>query len=511
MVRVVALVFGLIGHSLAQNPDLTNATLAIQDAIEHGDLAGASRLLDPAIREFPRDGGLLNLRGIVHAQRNETSEARRDFAQAVRLSPDLKPAWQNLARACQMEATQDATAATCAMDGWKRVLHWNPGDQEAHNGLALLYQVQGRFADSLHELAELPSAAANLMLRCLDLCGLGRIPEAKVTAYRLARDATFSETDLDPIPGPLQSSRSAPVLAVLIEGLDSRQAASPKTLRRLAVAYEQSQRIAEARKTLERVATLEPNNTVDLLELARLADLARDYEGALGYLAHARDLEPNNSRIHYLFARIATEMDLPVEARRSLDRALALEPDNPDYNYAMGTVILASRDAAASLGYFQKFVRARPESAAGHYALGIAYFTSGDYAKAKAELRSVEDGPKGAGAKYFLGRIARAEGDSDAAAHYLQQSIALLPAFAPSHTELGRVWMEAGKLDQAHSELDRAVQLDPRNFQANSQLLAYYKRTRDSRAEKQQELLKQLDEDRSKRAELMLRTVEVRP
>jgi hypothetical protein len=38
-----------------------------------------------------------------------------------------------------------------------------------------------------------------------------------------------------------------------------------------------------------------------------------------------------------------------------------------------------------------------------------------------------------------------------------------------------------------------------------------YKRTHDPRAEKQAELLKKLDEDRSKRAELMLRTIEVRP
>jgi hypothetical protein len=42
-------------------------------------------------------------------------------------------------------------------------------------------------------------------------------------------------------------------------------------------------------------------------------------------------------------------------------------------------------------------------------------------------------------------------------------------------------------------------------------LLVLYKRTHDARAVKQSELLKKLDEDRSKRAELMLRTIEVKP
>ena len=134
------------------------------------------------------------------------------------------------------------------------------------------------------------------------------------------------------------------------------------------------QRPADARSTLERVAVLDPRNTAHLLELARLAEAAKDYEGALGYLGHARDLAPDNPQIHFLFARVAVEMNLIVEARRSLERALALDPNNPAYNYAMGFVILRTRDAATASAYFKKFVEAIPQDVKGHYALGIAYF-----------------------------------------------------------------------------------------------------------------------------------------
>jgi tetratricopeptide (TPR) repeat protein len=392
--------------------------LAIQDAIQTGDLPTASRLLAAALRQHPKDGGLFNLRGIVHARRNELPKAHQDFATAVHLAPALTPAWQNLARACTLEAEHDPSSLSCTLDSWDHLV-------------------------------------------------------------RLKAD--FSDSDLD-------------------------------NLRRLAIAYEQLQRPSDARQILERVALLEPNNTAHLLELARLADVMKDREGALGYLAHARDLAPNSAQIHFLFAMIAIEMSLPVEARNSLQRALALDPENPGYNYAMGSVVLTTRDAATAASYFQKFVKAKPTEPRGHFALGIAYFASGDYARAKEEMHAVESDPKTAGgAEYFLGRIARLEDDLDDAARRLHKSIELMPSFSESHTELARVFLDQGNLEESRAELDRALRLDPASFQGNAQLLVLYKRTHDPRAKKQAELLKKLDEDRSKRAELMLRTIDVRP
>jgi hypothetical protein len=64
---------------------------------------------------------------------------------------------------------------------------------------------------------------------------------------------------------------------------------------------------------------------------------------------------------------------------------------------------------------------------------------------------------------------------------------------------------------EAQEELDRALKLDPTSFQANERLLVLYRRTHDPRADTQAAVLKKLDQERSKRADLMLRTIEVRP
>jgi tetratricopeptide (TPR) repeat protein len=509
----VLLVLAICLHS--QTSDRMQAIVSIEDATAAGDLNTASRLIDGALKEYPGDGGLLNLRGVVHARRNELPDARHDFAEAVRRAPALTPAWENLARACQLMADKDASAVTCATDSWKRVTALKPGDPEAHASLGLLYERQAQFSESLGQLQQLPpdiaSQTPNLLLQCADLAALGRTADAEKIARQFSTREDFSETDLEDVRNAFDLPSTASVVIPVLEALDNRQAAGLAGLRRLAIAYEEINRTADARKTLERLAQLDPRNTAHLLELARLADQSKDYEGALGYLAHARDLDPQNARIHFLFAMIAAKMDLLIEARRSLDRALAIDPDNPDYNYAMGALILTTRDAATASRFFEKFVKAKPTNASGHFALGVAYFTSGDYEKAKAEMLGLENSPKAAAADYFLGRIARLEGDPDEAIRRLRKSIAGMPSFAESHTELARVHLLQGDFRNAQAELDCALKLDPQSFQAHNQLLVLYKRTHDSRAAQQQELLTKLDEERSRRAELMLRTVEFRP
>jgi Flp pilus assembly protein TadD len=497
----------------AQSSESREDLLAIQDALQIRDFATASRLIDQAVKRDPKDAAVINLRGVLHAQREELPEAQQDFATAVKLAPALTPAWQNLARACQLQSEKDASAIPCATESWQRVLRLKPQDEEAHGSLALLYERTGKFGESLREMEHLPpNQLTTLILRCADLTALDRIDEATKVAQELSHSNEFSEADFAGVQKAFESPQAAPVVLILVKALDARQAAGVISLRRLAIAYEQLEEPAEARRVLERVATLDPKNTAHLLELARLADGDGDHEAALGYLAHARDLAPDNAQIHFLFAMIANEMELPVQARASLDRALALDPNNPAYNFAMGVVILSTRDAATAGTYFQKFLAARPDNVKGHYALGVAYFASGDYEKSKAEMQKVTGKKDVAGGpEYFLGCMARREDDLETARRFLRESIKLMPGFAESHTELARIFMTEGDLTDARSELDAAVRIDPKSFEANSQLLAVYRRTHDPRADAQADLVKKLDENRSKRAELMLRMIDARP
>jgi tetratricopeptide (TPR) repeat protein len=356
------------------------------------------------------------------------------------------------------------------------------------------------------------SRAAVLALRCADLAGLDRLAEAKEVATRLVHATDFTESDAATVFPVLKAPKTAPLVATLVEALDARQAASVPSLRHLAVAYEQSDRPADARRVLERVAVIEPQNAAHLMELARLAYILRDKEGALGYLGHARDLTPNDPQVHFLFGMIALEMDLPVEARKSVQRTLALDPHNAKYNYAMGSIELRSRDVSSAIPYFEAYIAAQPEDPRGRFALGVACFAAGDYDRARKEMEGLHTRTStAAGAEYFLGRIARLDEKLDEAAAHIEKSIYLLPSFAESHAELARIRLRQGLTEQAHAAVDRALALDKDSFQANATLLALYQRTHDPRAEEQAARLHKLEADRSARQELMLRTIEVRP
>jgi tetratricopeptide (TPR) repeat protein len=144
--------------------------------------------------------------------------------------------------------------------------------------------------------------------------------------------------------------------------------------------------------------------------------------------------------------------------------------------------------------------------------LGAAYFAAGDYENCREEMQGISNDPKTqAGSAYFLGRVARVDDKLDESARLLERSIALLPSFAESYTELARTRLRQGRIEQAQSALDRALSLDPESFQANSALLALFQRTHDSRAVEQAARLQKLDSERSRRWELMLRNIEVKP
>jgi tetratricopeptide (TPR) repeat protein len=280
----------------------------------------------------------------------------------------------------------------------------------------------------------------------------------------------------------------------------------------LAAAYERHGQFDKARATLEAVVASDPKDIRPLLELARIAEKQKDFKGSLGYLAHARDLKPDYAPIHFFFGVACIEIDLPLEAKKSLQKAVDLDPENPSYNYARGSVELQGKSAWLAIPYFQKFVRIEPANPRGHFALGVAEFSSQNYELAAKELKLVAANPEtSAGAEFFLGRIAKADGEWEQAAQHFEKSIGVAPNYADSHAELGLAKMHLGDVAGAKSELDRALSLNPQSYLANSNLLTLYQRTKNPGIEAQQKRLQELDSSRSEKQELMVRTIQTRP
>jgi len=279
----------------------------------------------------------------------------------------------------------------------------------------------------------------------------------------------------------------------------------------LARAYETEGELSETRRILESLAAKEPASEQTLEALADVAYKQHDLQGTLGYLAHARDIDPKNAGLHFFFGIVCIELNLPVEAKKSLQKALDLEPDNPDYNYARGSVELQGRSAWNAISYFTKYVAARPDDPRGHFALGVAEFASEDYESAAAEMKRVADDKQTmAGSEYFLGRIAKAESNWPQAIKHLERSIRVDPNYAESHAELALAQLHMHYTDTALREIETAAKLNPDSYLVNTNLLIVYQWTKDPRVSAQKKRLEQLDVERSQKQELMLRTIQFR-
>jgi tetratricopeptide (TPR) repeat protein len=487
----------------------------LQDVVQQGNLEAAAGQLGAAIKEFPSDPGLYNLLGVIEAQRGNRSAAEADFLKALAFAPRSIGTLLNLGRVYLDNVSQDPNAAGRALDTFQKILRYEPNNSEALYQSAALLSSAGSYQTSLNHLDRLPPAiqdrAQALAVRCADQAALGQPDRAARTAERLLTSPDLTEGDVVAIL-PQVDKQDESLAVRILQGLVNRQLAGPDGLSRLGSFYERQGKLPRAREVLERAEQAGPPSVEILSELARVAYQQHDREGALGYLAHARDLEPQNAGVHFFFGVICIELNLPLDARKSLDEAVRLDPENAYYNYALGSVALYGRDPDRALSYFEKYVKTKPEDPRGRFALGVVRFYLTDYEEATRDLRGVADKPKtAAGAHYFLGRIAKLQDNLPLAEIELKQAIAADPHFANALAELGLIDIRLRKYDAAGDELDRAFALEPDNFDVNADLLILYQKKGDPRAAQQQARFEEIKKKQAEDEHLLWRTIEVKP
>ena len=185
--------------------------------------------------------------------------------------------------------------------------------------------------------------------------------------------------------------------------------------------------MTQARRQLEQAAKVEPSPKT-LFALAHVAHQQKDLQGALGYLAHARDIAPNESLLSYYFGQICIELNLIAEAHKALLQAVTIEPNNAEYNYALGIVATWRHDPSEAIPYLQKYLSLKPADARGQLALGATHFKVKDFESARKELtEAAKNKATNSEAHYYLGRLARQENKLDEAVQELNLTLAAMP------------------------------------------------------------------------------------
>ncbi len=486
--------------------------------LDANDLAGARAAVASALEQYPSDPALHNFAGAVAAQSDDVKTAEGEFQTAIRLAPDQPAPYENLGRLYQEHAATIAGASGKALDVYRQLLRIVPDNAEALYQSGFLLALDGRFADSRALIDRLPAGIRGqpqaLAVSALDLAALGESKAAEAAVRALASHPDFSAADVAAVQPALDHLADHAVETGMLEALDRRGLATPRSLTRLGQLALAGGDAAAAHALFERAAAGTPGGAgVPLLiELARSADKTGDHKGALGYLAHARAIEPGNATVHFLFGIVCVELDLVREAYDSLQKAVALMPDNPNVNYAMGAVSMHGHEPADALPYFEKYVALRPDDPRGHLALGVARFYANQFAPARTALADAAGHPQTAAtAHYFLGRIARQFNDLATAYREVSESVRLNPGYADAWAELGLVETRRGNYKAAEAAIDKAVAVAPDNLAAAVNLATLYARTKDPRREAQAARVTALQKERNEKAQEFLRIIKVEP
>jgi len=485
----------------------------IQQLIQKGHNVEALGRVRQALVRSPNEPSLHNFLGVLEAQASNYVAAEASFRRAIEFGPTLTPAYFNLARLYQENPGTDSKAVSKAVEIYKALLTQQPGNAEGRYECARLVCLQGKFEDTLSHLSRLPAADQKvshvLIISLTAYAGLGRRALARETASRLLSNPSLTEADLLPFLSLLSKHGQSSVVVSLLQQLDQRSNLSSDGLRELGILYEGTAQLSEAKKTLERaVQSSKPSGSL-LLDLARVSHKQKDPQAALGYLGHARDLNPQDPQIHYLFGAICAELDLSEDAYQSFKKAVQLDGQNADYNLAAGAVALQRRASSESISYLTKYCGQRPNDPRGHLTLGAAYYQAGQLAEAQQELRLACGSSETASvAHYYLGRAALQTDDFEMAVRELESALAANPKNLDAAAELALVQLRTKNYRLAEETLSKVLIKDPDHYKANLHLLNLYQRTRDARTEQQEQRFEQVKKRRSDREQSLLRRVE---
>jgi tetratricopeptide (TPR) repeat protein len=498
------------------SPAYKRTLLAIQEKIETGDLQGARILVRNASSIYPHDGGIENLLGVIEIQQGNTAAASKAFSDAIEHNPGLTSAYLNLSRINMEKAATDPEARREALRLTLKAVQLEPGNDEAHYQAATILSWDKQYRSSLQHLQKLSVESQAKIgaeaLLCADYAAIGERDKTSEAAQAMQANPELTEQDADTCLSNLRLARRADLIELLFGAVAAHQPLSPEGLRILGLAQEAQGKLPLARSTLES-AFAGNSKSVDILEdLARVAKAIGDNQGALGYVAHARDLQPENSSLAFEFAVICVRMGLFAEARKALTEALRLEPNNPDYNLGMGIVVSFSADPSQAMPYLAKYHQVRPQDPKGVLELGAANYRAKDFDTAAGWFRQAASNKNtAADAHYYLGRIARQEGQLETATSELKQVLALEPGQPDALAELGQICVQNHDFDQAGSYFNQALGKDPDNYAANFGLLQLYARTADARRDQQARRFEEIKNMKQEQEKEMMRVIEIRP
>jgi Flp pilus assembly protein TadD len=439
--------------------------LALQPYLAANDRAAAMRSIETALREDPSDAEAKFLRATLMADEKPVERVRqavREFEE-VRERRKTDPAFHYALGQANLKLADTKAAEKAFLDA----VQVGPGFKQAYLALAGLYLSKAEngkalgYAESVYKAD--PSDLEARLLRIKSLAANGRALEARADLSAMAKEYPSNEAvQLEHATALLQENRLAEAEALLSRPWNSAEA-GPRS-RELSVRLRLAQgRTAKAFEMAKAEWERDKDSGAALALMAEAAEASGQFQVAASGYSTLIAKEPSNALFHYQLARMQQLMGDASAALSSLKRSAELQPANPIPVSLRAFILQQTGRVDEAEAEWRKVIAMRPGDP--NPVNNLAYLLADSGKKLDEALNLARQNVDRSGASGnsldTLGWVHYKKKDFGLAERQFRLAVqkeAKNPIF---HYHLGLALGESGAKEEARKALDRALQCQP--------------------------------------------------
>jgi tetratricopeptide (TPR) repeat protein len=208
-------------------------------------------------------------------------------------------------------------------------------------------------------------------------------------------------------------------------------------------------------------------------EAARLVYRAGRLPPYTPYADPAIDELARESRNSIFLLRLASEANLGINAEWSeylTRRALEFDPNNPEVVLKLARILRTVERNGEALQLFERYQRMVPGDYQALAHIGSCLSAMGRFGEAESYFRRALQGLDDPVTHYNMGLLLALTGRLDEAVTEYEKALERDPMHSDARTNLATVFARQGRLDRASSELSRLLEHDPENAAARTNL-----------------------------------------
>ena len=237
-----------------------------------------------------------------------------------------------------------------------------------------------------------------------------------------------------------------------------------KAFTRLGGIYFQQGRFQMAAPFLERASSLATNDLDLRVKLCMIYTASGQLKAARDTANLILDRNPQSPEAPLLLAHSVTTLKEIAAVRARLEK-LAAAGDRAAYQVSLGTLAFREGDVKSAAANFKRALALDPKSPDALEAMGALLAVqqdlkgAGENFKAAAELSPMRSAQRMVYARFKL-----QAGEPDAARQILEEVVKAAPDYIPALMGLAEIALEAKKLDECRTSLDKVLARDPDNY-----------------------------------------------